>query len=227
MFDMAQPQAVDTANQPKQKEDAAVSGTEESAQNQENAAFLTVRYNKEELPLSREAAAEYAQKGLNYDKLSGRLEKAQELLTTYEDIGAAAKDYASRNGINEAEALTAIKQRLDDEHQKQSSVNAQLDEFLKAHPDVDPRALPEAVIHAWKNGMPLIAAYEQMKEKELMREHARQTNARNTAASMGGAIGMGAVAPRPMTEDAIKMMSSTELDRNHSRIWAFLTGQKE
>jgi len=227
MFDMAQPQAVDMANQPKQNEDAAVSGTEQSAQEQENAAFLTVRYNKEELPLSREAVAEYAQKGLNYDKLSGRLEKAQELLTTYEDIGAAAKDYANRNGINEAEALTAIKQRLDDEHQKQSSVNAQLDEFLKAHPDVDPRSLPEAVIHAWKNSTPLIAAYEQMKEKELMREHARQTNARNTAASMGGAIGMGAAAPRPMTEDAIKMMSSAELDRNHSRIWAFLTGQKE
>jgi hypothetical protein len=227
MFDMAQPQAVDTANQPIQSEDAAVNGTQEGAQELDNAAFLTVRYNKEELPLSREAAAVYAQKGLNYDKVSGRLEKAQELLTAYEDIGAAARDYAHKNGISEAEALAAIKERLDVERQNQSSVNAQLDEFLKAHPDIDPRALPEAVIHAWKNGTPLITAYAQMKERELMREHARQTNARNTEASMGGAIGMGAAAPRPMTEDAIKMMSSAELDRNHSRIWAFLTGQKE
>ncbi len=228
MFEMAQPQAVDTANQPEAIDgDAAVGGTKEDAQVQENAAFLTVRYNKEELPLSREATAVYAQKGLNYDKLSGRLEKAREMLITYEDIGAAAKDYAQSNGISEAEALTAIKQRLNEEQQKQESVNAQLDEFLKAYPDVDPRTLPETVIHTWKNGTPLITAYAHMKEHELLREHARQTNARNTAASMGGAIGTGAAAPRPVTEDAIKMMSAAELDRNHSRIWAFLTGQKE
>lgn len=224
MFDMAQPQAVDTANQPNT---AAESGTQIDAQEQEDAAFLTVRYNKEELPLSREAAAEFAQKGLNYDKLSGKLEKAQELLTTYEDIGAAARDYAAQNGISEAEALTAIKQRMEQEQQKQLTVNAQLDEFLSAHPDVDPRALPEAVMSAWKNGTPLISPYEQMLQRELLREHARETNARNTAASMGGAIGMGAAAPRPVTEDAIKMMSAAELNRNHSRIWAFLTGQKE
>ena len=224
MFDMAQPQAVDTAYPPNT---AAESGTKIDAQEQEDAAFLTVRYNKEELPLSREAAAEFAQKGLNYDKLSGKLEKAQELLTTYEDIGATARDYAAQNGISEAAALTAIKQRMEQEQQKQLTVNAQLDEFLSAHPDVDPRALPEAVMSAWKNGTPLISAYEQMLQRELLREHARETNARNTAASMGGAIGMGAAAPRPVTEDAIKMMSAAELNRNHSRIWAFLTGQKE
>jgi hypothetical protein len=224
MFDMAQPQAVDMANQPNT---AAESGIDEGAQAQDNAAFLTVRYNKEALPLSREAAAEYAQKGLNYDKLSGRLEKAQEMLTAYEDIGTAARDYASQNGISEAEALAAIKQRLSDEQQRQSTIDEQLDEFLQVHPEADPRALPESVIHAWKNGTPLIAAYEQMREQEQMREHARQTNARNMAASMGGAIGTGAAAPRPISEDAIKMMNKTELDRNHSRIWAFLTGQKE
>ena len=224
MFDVAQPQAVDTAYPPNT---AAESGTKIDAQEQEDAAFLTVRYNKEELPLSREAAAEFAQKGLNYDKLSGKLEKAQELLTTYEDIGATARDYADQNGISEAEALTAIKQRMNDERQRQLTVSAQLDEFLSAHPDVDPRALPETVMSAWKNGTPLINAYEQMRQRELMREHARETNARNTAASMGGAIGMGAAAPRPVTEEAIKMMSAAELNRNHSRIWAFLTGQKE
>ncbi len=224
MFDMAQPQAVDTANQPNI---AAESGTQINAQEQENAAFLTVRYNKEELPLSREAAAEFAQKGLNYDKLSGRLEKAQELLTTYEDIGAVARDYANQNGISEAEALTAIRQRMDDEQQRQQAVNAQLDAFLATHPEVDPRTLPDTVIHAWKEGTSLVTAFEQMRQQEQMREHARQTNARNTAASMGGAIGTGAAAPRPISEDAIKMMSSAELNRNHSRIWAFLTGQKE
>lgn len=224
MFEMAQPQAVDMANQPNTAVD---SSTQIGAQQQEDAAFLTVRYNKEALPLSREAAAAYAQKGLNYDKLNGRLEKAQELLTAYEDIGEAAKDYANQNGVSEAEALTAIRQRLSDEQQKQSAVNAQLDEFLAAHPDVELQTLPEAVIHTWKNGTPLIDAYAQMTKQEQMRERARQTNARNMTASMGGAIGTGAAAPRPITEDGIKLMNPAELNRNHSRIWAFLTGQKE
>lgn len=219
MFDMAQPQAVDMANQP--ESEAAVSGSQDSA------AFLTVRYNKETLPLTREAAAEYAQKGLNYDKLNGRLEKTQELLEAYDDIDAAAREYAQQSGMGEAEALHTIKQRLHAERQKQSAVNAQLDDFLKAHPDVDPRALPEAVIQSWKNGTPLIAAYAQLQETERQLAQTRQTNAQNTAASMGGAVGMGAAAPRPITEDAIKMMSPVELERNHSRIWAILTGQKE
>lgn len=220
MFDMAQPQAVDTANQPEggiARFGAAGGGD----------AFLTVRYNKEELPLSREAAAEYAQKGLNYDKLSGRLEKAQEQLSAYEDIGEAAKSYAGRTGMSEQEALAAIRQRLDTERQKQDAVNAQLDAFLQAHPDADPRALPASVIEAWKTGTPLIEAYARLGGQAQRHETARQTNALNATASMGGAVGTGAAAPRPITEDSIKMMGQTELAANHSRIWAFLTGQNK
>ncbi len=223
MLDMAQPQAVDTANQPEIT--AAQSGMQQSAE--QDAAFLTVRYNKGELPLSREAAAEYAQKGLNYDKLSGRLEKAQEQLAAYEDIGAAAKDFGRSNGLNEAQALAAIKHRLGEEQQKQTAVEQQLDAFLQAHPDVDPQALPVSVVDAWRTGTPLIDAYDRIRRREQQHELARQTNAQNTASSMGGAVGTGAAAPRPISEDGIKMMSPAELDKNHSRIWAFLTGQKE
>ncbi len=223
MVDMAQPQAVDTANQPEGM--AATSGNQESTG--QNDTFLTVRYNKEELPLSRDAAAEYAQKGLNYDKLSGRLEKANELLASYEDIGAAVKDFAQNNGLSEADALIVMKQRLDEEQQKQAAVGEQLDAFLQAHPDVDPRALPASVVEAWRTGTPLIDAYDRARKQEQEREMARQTNAQNAVSSMGGAVGTGAAAPRPITEDGIKMMSSAELEKNHSRVWAFLTGQKE
>lgn len=215
MFDMAQPEAVDTANQPKE------------ASAEQESAFLTVRYNKEQMPLSREAAAEYAQKGLNYDKVSGRLEKANELLTAYEDIAAAAKDLAHNNGLSESDALTAIKQRLNDEQKKQAAINRQLDTFLQSYPDIDARALPASVVEAWRTGTPLLEAYNSMREHEQQLEMARQTNVQNTALSMGGAVGSGAASPRPITEDGIKMMSSAELESNHSRIWAFLTGQKE
>ncbi len=223
MVDMAQPQAVDTANQPDGI--AAKGGNQESA-GQDNT-FLTVRYNKEQLPLSREAAAEYAQKGLNYDKLSGRLDKANELLAAYEDIGTAAKDFAKSNGLSEEETLTWMKQRLDEEQQKQATVSEQLDAFLQAHPDVDPHALPASVIDAWRTGTPLIDAYDRAKKQEQQHETARQTNAQNAVSSMGGAVGTGAAASRPITEDSIKMMSPAELEKNHSRIWAFLTGKKE
>lgn len=215
MFDMAQPEAVDTANQPKE------------ASAEQESAFLTVRYNKEQMPLSREAAAEYAQKGLNYDKVSGRLEKANELLTAYEDIAAAAKDLAHNNGLSESDALTAIKQRLNDEQKKQVVINRQLDTFLQSYPDIDARALPASVVEAWRTGTPLLEAYNSMREHEQQLEMARQTNVQNTALSMGGAVGSGAASLRPITEDGIKMMSSAELENNHSRIWAFLTGQKE
>ncbi len=223
MADMAQPQAVYTANQP--EEAAAESGMREGAPQED--AFLTVRYNKDELPLSREEAAVYAQKGLNYDKLSGRLEKTQELLAAYESTGEAVKEYAKRHGVSETEALADIGRKLGEERQKQETVNAQLDAFMQAHPDIDPRVLPASVLDAWKNGMPLIDAYARLNEQQRQKESVRQTNAQNAYASMGGAIGTGAAAPKPITEDSIRMMSPAELESNHSRIWAFLTGQKE
>ncbi len=222
MNEMAQPQAVDTEYQP-----VRTDGGDGGQNSDQNNAFLTVRYNKEELPLSREAAAEYAQKGLNYDKINGRLEKAQEMLSAYEDIGTAAKDYAQTSGIDEAKVLAALKLALDEDKKKQEAVNAQLTAFLHIHPDIDPRTLPNAVVDAWKGGTPLLDAYDRMRIKEQQLELARQTNAQNSTASMGGAVGIGAAAPRPISDVSIKMMSPAELEKNHSRIWAFLTGQNE
>jgi hypothetical protein len=43
---------------------------------------------------------------------------------------------------------------------------------------------------------------------------------------MGGAGSMGAATPQPITDEAIQAMSPAELDRNHGRIWAYLTGKK-
>ena len=211
MHETAQPEAVMTANQP-----------DNEGAPQEH--FLTVRYNKQDKPLSREEAAEYAQKGLNYDKVSERLAQANEKLGAYENVTALASELAARNGITEAAALDLIWQKLSDERDRQAGVNSQLEAFMKEHPNVDPLTLPRAVLDAWKDGTPLTTAYAQMlQNQELLRE----TNARNAEASMGGATGMGAATPRPISHDAIKTMSSAELERNHSRIWAFLTGQKE
>ena len=80
MDELTQPQVVQAANQPGSAaasgEGAQESASGTSGQAQGKAAdqpFLTVRYNKQDKPLSREEAATYAQKGMNYDKLAGRL----------------------------------------------------------------------------------------------------------------------------------------------------------
>ncbi len=219
-YETAQPQADLTANQPDKK--AAISGLQE-AQERRDDAFLTVRYNSEELPLSKEAVVTYAQKGLNYDKLSDRLAKMGEKLKTYEELDALAHEFAQRSGLTDTEALSVMKQRLGMEREEEA-VNARLDEFLSAHPDVDPKGLPEAILAAWKDGTPLVTAYADMLKTQ---EQAQQTNALNAFASMGGAAGAGGAAPRPISHDAIKNMSGADLERNHSRIWAYLTGQKD
>lgn len=225
MLDMAQPQAEDAANQPLIDETAQVG--EPNAQEAQDDAFLTVRYNKEELPLTREAAAEYAQKGLNYDKISGRLAEATDKLEEYADLGALAKELAAQNGVSEKEALAALKERMGDERDRQAEVNAQLDAFLSRYPDADPLALPDAVLLAWKSGIPLEQAYAAHLSEAQAQSQARQTNAQNAAASMGGARGTDTATPRPLSEDSIRQMTPDELEKNHSRIWAFLTGQKE
>ncbi len=225
MDETALPQAeAMPANQP-DTEMTAAPETGEAAEVSE-APFLTVRYNKEERPLTREAAAEYAQKGLNYDKINGRLAEAEQKLTGYGELEAMARAYAQRRGISDAEALKALRGSL--EGDAQAMVDAQLGAFMKAYPNEDPRQLPEAVMAGWKRGVPLTEAYLSYRAAELEKQlKTRETNARNAAASMGGALGTGDAAQRPLSEDTIARMSSADLERNHSRIWAYLTGKKQ
>ena len=51
-----------------------VGGMTDVSTNTEGKAFLKVKYNKDVLELDEEKAREYAQKGLNYDKVKGELD---------------------------------------------------------------------------------------------------------------------------------------------------------
>jgi hypothetical protein len=225
MDETALPQAgMMPANQPDMESEAAPQTMGDAATGDE-APFLTVRYNKEERPLSREAAAEYAQKGLNYDKVSGRLAEAEQRLAGYGELETLAKDYAQRRGIAATEAVKALRTSL--EGDAQVMVNAQLRAFMKAFPEENPRQLPDAVMANWKRGVPLSEAYLSHKAAELEKQlKAHETNVRNAAVSMGGATGSGDAAQKPLSDDAIARMSPAELERNHGRIWAYLTGKK-
>lgn len=240
MFETAQPQA-DTANQPEDTgspktegfwggkdtpeapdsdtyEDGCETGqsgsneTERSEGNQ-GETFLTIRYNKEDMPLSKEEAVVFAQKGMNYDKLSERIKELSARLGEYE------------KGSKEAAP--------DNEAEKQIIIDSQLNEFIRENPEVDPRTLPEKVIGEWKRGMPLAQAFLKHQAQELsaklkdIQETAAKTelNRKNEAASMGKAS-EGASRDRAINEESIKSMTPEELDRNHERIWAFLTGKQ-
>jgi hypothetical protein len=241
MDEMTQPQVSQEANQPEntgspetgEKAQPNAAGKGEQARNEAGEPFLTVRYNKQEKPLSREEAAVYAQKGMNYDKVSEKLKAADSTLKTMGELKTLAAEYAAKKGISEAEAPGAIRSALDGTDM-QAVVNAQLDAFLAAHPDIDPRKLPDAVLAEWKRGVPLKEAYYAHLVKALSAKaqamerdaRARAANESNAAASMGGAGSMGAPHPQAITDEAILAMSPAELEKNHARIWAYLTGQK-
>ncbi|MDD5018225.1 MAG: hypothetical protein PHO15_09025 [Eubacteriales bacterium] len=241
MFDNAQPQADEPANQPEYETAADGGGvTEDFGSGGDGVPFLTVRYNKEDKPLSKEAAVAYAQKGMNYDKLSRRLKEAGEKLGAYEnnDLFKAAKAYAGKNGKSVDEVMAQMRTSVDmgngGGEGKQARINGQLGVFMRRNPGVDPRCLPRAVMEQWRRGVPLSEAYLNNKanelsqktrslEKQLAQEKANQ---KNTAASMGKAMSSGPTHFKPLTEEAIASMTPQELEKNHNRIWAMLTGTK-
>lgn len=222
MLETAQPQAESTANQPEYMEavpeQSGESGSPEDGSFLENDTaneqpFMTVRYNKESKPLSKEEAIVYAQKGMNYDKLQERLKQTAAKLSLYET-------HSDRpNGETEEE--------------KQALIDAQLDSFMKENPGVDPRRLPESVLSKWKRGIPLNEAFLALKAHELsfkirqMESAAAQddANRKNEAASMGSAISNGSTRGRALSDDSIRNMTAAELEKNHDRIWAYLTGR--
>jgi hypothetical protein len=225
MFDTAQPQAGEPANQPVIEAAATEADGKEGGSLYDSVGsggdvapdepFMTVRYNKEERPLSKEEAVAYAQKGMNYDKLQGRMKEMAGKLSEYEQ-GSRPADEAG-NG----------------EEEKQAIVDAQLESFMRRNPRVDPRELPASVLDAWKRGVPLSEAYLEHESEQLAArikdmekaEAQAEANRANAEASMGSAASSGATRGRQISEEAIRGMTAEELDRNHERIWAYLTNR--
>jgi len=219
MFDTTQPQVDATANQPDNAE--VIEEAHETADVPDES-FLTVRYNKEDMPLSKDEATTYAQKGMNYDKLSRRLEKANAKLSEYDEILVQGDGQSSGQGYEPSNSAQTV-------------IDGQLGDFIKNNPGVDPRQLPGGVLESWSRGVPLSEAYLSYQAgelwaqtKSLEREIAqRDINAKNAGASMGKPQSKGETREKQITHEAIKNMSVAELDRNHERIWKFLTGNKK
>lgn len=220
MNDSAQPVAT-LANQPTQSEAVSESSAVNESLNTENSfestdnvePFITVKYNKKETGLSRDEAKTYAQKGMNYDKVLGRLNEANAKLKKYEGLSTKQTSNVDR----------------------QSAVNKQLSEFLSKNPGVDPNKLPSEILKAWKKGVPLSEAaafYQANKYQSEVNDLKKQinqlkTNESNSQASMGRPSSNGSAQLKPLTVESIKNMSKKEIDKNIDRIWEFLTGVKK
>lgn len=158
--------------------------TEPSGENQpaENA-FVTVRYNGEDVTLSKEDAITAAQKGLNYDKLQARLQALQTSGTAYPKAGQTERSYGiapageaynpyrEQNNLPPAMRLQQLEQevymRKAEDMERQSYVD-----FVRAYPDV--KEFPPEVLTMLKQGVKPLEAYRTYENKQLKEALAMQ-----------------------------------------------------
>jgi len=67
--------------------------------------FLTIKYNKEEVPLDKDKAVELAQKGMNYDKIYERLQQLEN-----DPRLSFVENQAKKHGMTVEQYLEAVKQ---------------------------------------------------------------------------------------------------------------------
>lgn len=162
--------------------------TEQIEQTEEAQPFLNIKYNKEEKALSQEEAIELAQKGMNYDKVTGKLDemkKYQDMVSKLaEKQGYSLEEYENQMEVWEQEKIkedyinqgipeTMVDEfieakRLKDELNAQKTEQEQNDKIYAdiealetfVGKEIDVKQLPDEVLNAWLgNGIPLQYAY--------------------------------------------------------------------
>jgi hypothetical protein len=156
--------------------------------------FLEIKYNKEQVKLDRERAAELAQKGMNYDKAVERAK--QEARDTY--IAEQGYQWNGKPITTESDYKQALKEQeltekykaqdLPDEvvqelveskkfreqyesERKQSEEKAKVESdfqaFLDTFPDTDPKDIPASVWEEVDKGKSLVDAYTKHENQTL------------------------------------------------------------
>ena len=169
---------------PPQNEDAAG----EPAQTKAEPEGLVVKFNGQEMTVPAEDVAAYVQKGLNYDRVAPKLQKAEEnerIRQALEPFAAAAGmdvaqyvEFIERSGVDaevqqlvaegmpEARAKEYVEMKRENHRQAQTAraqkeAETQQNAFIplvERYPDV--KELPPEVMADIKAGTPPLAAYE-------------------------------------------------------------------
>lgn len=115
---------------PSEAEDET-SNSEETKETEETVSdepFLQIRYNKEDVGLSKEEAIELAQKGKNYDKLSDKFTQLNSELTKL----------ASRNNMTVDEFMSKMGETV-----KKVEINKEIKSLKEQYPDTNEEVLKE------------------------------------------------------------------------------------
>ena len=153
--------------------------------------FLTVRYNGSEVKLKKDEAIIAAQKGLNYEKLEGKLE-ANRLAQQDLDM---LDSYAQANGVTRAEVLQNLAtggmpaQALTPANHRQVMEDKQdFMELISEYPNIT--ALPQEVIAMLKQGTKPVDAYRTYENNKLKNalamQEKKQRNLQNYVGSASG-----------------------------------------
>ena len=206
-----------------------------------------VRYNHEDVDLTREQVLEYAQKGMNYDKVHGELQRLREdparrmLEREAAEMGVSPEEYLRRTsesgmqadvdrlvsgGYDEREAREIVEGRraktrlaeLERQRQAEDRRRADLSEFRELFPDVAITDVPQEVWDGVGHGMTLTDAYMRYDRREsIRRARAEAANAAN-AASAPPAQTPAPETPKNLSREDVARMSREEVRRNYDRI---------
>lgn len=194
------------ANQSVEEEVIEPEVVEETAEDQqqtegmteaEKEAFLKIKYNKEEIELDKEKAAELAQKGMNYDKVKEKLDSLENDprlsfveqqakkydMSTEQYLEAVRQaeeqeqlnDLVQKHGVTEElakEMMESRKFRETYENEKREREQAEQREqdyqaFLETFPDAKPEDIPESVWQEVEQGKSLVDAYTRHENQQL------------------------------------------------------------
>jgi len=92
------------------------------------APFLSIKYDKQDVNLTREEAIDLAEKGKNYERLRDK----------YNYLNDRISALSSRNGMNNDDFLKSL-----EDVQTEHEINLELNEIKKAYPDADLALLKE------------------------------------------------------------------------------------
>ena len=153
--------------------------------------FLTIRYNGSEVKLKKDEAIIAAQKGLNYEKLEGKLEANRlaqqdlEMLDSYAQANGVTRAEVLQNliaGNMPAQALTPANHRQVMEDKKDFM------ELISEYPNIT--ALPQEVIAMLKQGTKPVDAYRTYENNKLKNalamQEKKQQNLQNHVGSASG-----------------------------------------
>lgn len=186
-----------SADAPKQQEQVADEPKE--AADDDVTDYLTIRYNKADLKLSKKEAIELAQKGKNYDHIASELQ-------SYRDgpIGKAIKAYADAAGMSVEKYAEMMMQQQEAAAEKQA-----LAELQEKYPEAPEELLREyAKLQIEGNKAKALTAEEAKRQKEWADALAEypDISADNVPPDVHDAVAQGAT---PL--DALRMHELNEL----------------